>query len=115
MAPRSAVSTSGAAESVRRRLASRVRVHASDDGEHVTGSAIACVLGDLDARVALCEGGPHLAGTLAKHGLVDELFLTVAPQLLGRGTHADRRLSIISGVEFGLDDAPWARLMAVRK
>jgi riboflavin biosynthesis pyrimidine reductase len=31
----------------------------------------------------LCEGGPRLHGTLWSAGLVDELFLTIAPKLAG--------------------------------
>jgi len=34
----------------------------------------------------LCEGGPTLFGSLIHEGLVDELFLTVAPKLAGGGT-----------------------------
>jgi riboflavin biosynthesis pyrimidine reductase len=34
-------------------------------------------------RALLCEGGPHLFGSLVADGLVDELFLTVAPLLSG--------------------------------
>lgn len=37
-------------------------------------------------RSLLCEGGPHLNSTLFAEGLVDELFLTLAPQLAGGGT-----------------------------
>jgi riboflavin-specific deaminase-like protein len=33
----------------------------------------------------LCEGGPHLFGTLAAADLVDELCLTFAPKLVGSG------------------------------
>jgi riboflavin biosynthesis pyrimidine reductase len=33
----------------------------------------------------LCEGGPTLHGSLQAAGLVDELFLTVAPKLAGAG------------------------------
>lgn len=36
-------------------------------------------------RALLCEGGPSLHGELQALGLVDELFLTVAPKLAGRG------------------------------
>jgi riboflavin biosynthesis pyrimidine reductase len=90
-------------------------VHGSDDGDRVTAAAIDAVLRDIGARVALCEGGPHLAGTLVAGGLVDELYLTLAPQLLGRGENAARRLSMVAGTEFGLDDAPWARLVSVRR
>jgi riboflavin-specific deaminase-like protein len=31
----------------------------------------------------LCEGGPHLHGELLALGLIDEMFLTIAPQLAG--------------------------------
>jgi len=34
-------------------------------------------------RSVLCEGGPTLNGHLLAAGLVDELFLTLSPQLLG--------------------------------
>jgi riboflavin-specific deaminase-like protein len=34
-------------------------------------------------RALLCEGGPHLHGQLWAAGLVDDLFLTIAPRLTG--------------------------------
>jgi riboflavin biosynthesis pyrimidine reductase len=34
-------------------------------------------------KALLCEGGPTLHGALQAHGLVDELFLTIAPKLTG--------------------------------
>lgn len=36
-------------------------------------------------RALLCEGGPRLHSELWSQGLVDELFLTVAPKLTGAG------------------------------
>jgi len=36
-----------------------------------------------DVRALLCEGGPGLHGELEGGGLVDELFLTIAPKLAG--------------------------------
>jgi riboflavin-specific deaminase-like protein len=36
-----------------------------------------------EVRALLCEGGPHLHGELQAAGLVDDLFLTVAPKLAG--------------------------------
>jgi riboflavin-specific deaminase-like protein len=42
-------------------------------------------------RALLCEGGPRLHSQLWSLGLVDELFLTVAPKLTGAG------LSILEG------------------
>jgi riboflavin biosynthesis pyrimidine reductase len=47
-------------------------------------------LGDLlrslrteGVRAVICEGGPTLHGSLQAAGLVDELFLTIAPKLSG--------------------------------
>ena len=36
-------------------------------------------------RALLCEGGPRLHAELEAAGLVDELFLTIAPKLTGGG------------------------------
>lgn len=38
-----------------------------------------------DVRLLLCEGGPSLFSGLLREGLVDELFLTLAPKLAGGG------------------------------
>jgi len=46
----------------------------------------AAALADLrgrGVRALLCEGGPRLLGSLTAGGLVDELFLTLAPLLTG--------------------------------
>jgi riboflavin biosynthesis pyrimidine reductase len=40
-------------------------------------------LHDEGVRALLCEGGPTLHGALWAAGLVDELFLTIAPKLVG--------------------------------
>jgi riboflavin biosynthesis pyrimidine reductase len=37
------------------------------------------------SRVVLVEGGPHLLGVFPAAGLIDALFLTLAPQIAGRG------------------------------
>ena len=45
-------------------------------------------------RSLLCEGGPHLNSTLFANGLVDELFLTIAPTVAGPG----ETLTIVEGI-----------------
>ncbi len=47
-------------------------------------------------RSLLCEGGPALNGALLREGLVDELFLSVAPKLAG----GPDPLTIVSGPRF---------------
>jgi riboflavin biosynthesis pyrimidine reductase len=66
------------------------------------------------ARVVLCEGGPTLYGQMLSAGLIDELFLTLAPQLAGRSDH-EKRLSLVEGTAFSVASAPWARLLDLRR
>lgn len=51
--------------------------------DQVDLSAALDLLWDRGARRVLCEGGPSLNTGLLQSGLVDELFLTVAPTLVG--------------------------------
>ena len=41
---------------------------------------------EYDVRAVLCEGGPHLHSQLQAARLADELFLTIAPKLVGAGS-----------------------------
>jgi riboflavin-specific deaminase-like protein len=53
---------------------------------HMQQPTLAGLLGELRSRgirSLLCEAGPTLHGALQREGLVDELFLTVAPLLTG--------------------------------
>jgi riboflavin-specific deaminase-like protein len=45
--------------------------------------ALARLRSDYGIRSILCEGGPTLNATLLAEGLVDELFLSIAPTLVG--------------------------------
>jgi riboflavin-specific deaminase-like protein len=47
----------------------------------------------------LCEGGPHLAWQLLAAGLIDELFLTLAPLLAGGEPSGGEALRIIAGAQ----------------
>jgi 5-amino-6-(5-phosphoribosylamino)uracil reductase len=53
-------------------------------------------------RTLLCEGGPHLNSQLLAAGLVDELFLSLAPKLAGGQDQTGEALRILAGSE--LDD-----------
>jgi riboflavin-specific deaminase-like protein len=52
----------------------------------------------LGVRTLLCEGGPHLNAQLLAGGLVDELFLSLAPKLAGEDP-AGKALRIVAGAE----------------
>lgn len=47
--------------------------------------ALARLRVDHGVRAVLCEGGPRLHSQLQAGGLADELFLTIAPKLVGAG------------------------------
>ena len=59
-------------------------VHVQVLEDYSAAAALAALATDHDVRSVLCEGGPSLLGGLLAEGVVDELFLTVAP-LLGGG------------------------------
>jgi riboflavin-specific deaminase-like protein len=64
---------------------------------------LAAALGELAERFAvtrlLCEGGPHLARQLLGAGLLDELFLSVSPLLVGGEPSGGEALRILAGAE----------------
>ncbi len=62
----------------------------------------------------LVEGGPRLLGDFYAEHLLDEQFLTLAPQIAGRGAR-DHQLSLVMGKSFALADARWGRLIDVRR
>jgi riboflavin biosynthesis pyrimidine reductase len=103
-----------------RRLAGRprlphVRVTTVPGSGPVKASAVlAAVASVRRSRLVLVEGGPHfLAGFLAERR-VDELFLTLAPQIAGR-KDSDRRFGLVMGRTFAPEDPRWAALRGVRR
>jgi riboflavin biosynthesis pyrimidine reductase len=85
----------------------------SDDTTVPVGALVELIRG-TGARLALCEGGPHLFGELVRARLVDELFLTVAPQIAGRDD-AIHRLALVEGTSFGEGHGRWAGLASIRR
>jgi 5-amino-6-(5-phosphoribosylamino)uracil reductase len=57
-----------------------------DPGELTLTTVLRRLRSDDGIRTLLCEGGPTLFGGLLREGLVDELFLTLAPKLVGGGS-----------------------------
>ena len=57
---------------------------------------------------------PEPAGGLLGAGLVDELFLTIAPRIDGRSP-AMPRLALVEGFGYEIGAAPWAELGSVMR
>lgn len=66
------------------------------------------------ARRILVEGGPALLGECLAEGLIDEQFLTLAPQIAGR-KRGDGRLALTMGQLFAPSNPLWGTLTDVRR
>ena len=75
---------------------------------------LALLSDDYGVRVALTEGGPRLLAGFVSAGMLDELFLTLAPQLAGRDA-ANPRLALIEGLAFTPGAAPWSELVSLKR
>jgi riboflavin biosynthesis pyrimidine reductase len=66
--------------------ATPVEVVRAPEGRVDMVTALRHLRAEHDVRAVLCEGGPRLHSQLQAGGLADELFLTIAPKLVGAGT-----------------------------
>lgn len=66
------------------------------------------------APLILVEGGPRLLGRFVAERLLDEQFLTIAPQLVGRDDQYHRP-GLIEGQRLAPASPRWARLVSARR
>jgi riboflavin biosynthesis pyrimidine reductase len=64
--------------------------------------------------VILVEGGPQLMGGFFAEHVLDELFLTFAPQVAGRDGSAERP-GLVTGVRFAPGHPLWGTLISVKR
>lgn len=93
-----------------------VQIYSLDaNGGTITPSAILQLLHrDLGVKRLLHEGGPTLFGQFLAMGAVDELFLTLAPQIAGRKAETVRP-GLVEGYEFTPNLAPRFQLLSVKQ
>jgi riboflavin-specific deaminase-like protein len=72
-------------------------VRTERDGSVDLAAALAELRERFGVRTLLCEGGPHLNSQLLAAGIVDELFLTLAPKLAGGEARSGESLRILAG------------------
>ena len=65
-------------------------------------------------KTLLHEGGPTLFGQFLAAEAVDELFLTLSPQIAGREGDPIRP-AIVQGVEFSPDSARWFQMISAKQ
>ena len=90
-----------------------VRVMEAAGSRLAAGAILELLWREFGVRLMLHEGGPALFGGFVAEGLVDEFFLTVAPQIAGRNGEI-RRPGMIARLEFQPETAPWVNLVSVK-
>ena len=65
-------------------------------------------------RLPAHEGRPHVMGNFLAERLLDDLFLTLSPQIAGRAPE-DGRPGLVEGVVFAPKDPRWGTLADVRR
>ena len=93
-----------------------VRVAAGGNADRVSApDVLAAIHGARPAStIILVEGGPHLMADFFNAHLIDDLFLTLAPQVAGREA-AVERLSLVEGALFLPARSLWGQLLSVRR
>lgn len=114
---------SGAARLTRRVLGPQARIQTvavSPDGGIAARAALDATVaalamsGNAGQPLLLVEGGPRLLARFVAEGLLDEQFLTIAPQLVGRDNQFHRP-GLIEGQRLAPTDPRWARLVSARR
>jgi riboflavin biosynthesis pyrimidine reductase len=82
-------------------------------GDIIGPAAAVAALRARGHEAILSEGGPHALGPLLEAGLVDELFLTVSPLLVGRDERS-LRLGLVEGADLLPGGPLTAHLAGVR-
>jgi len=78
------------------------------------GAVLKILADEFGVRLLLCEGGPTIFGKFLSAGMIDELFLTCAPQIAGRQQNVSR--PSLAGEELFLPEtAPWFSLYSIKK
>ena len=75
---------------------------------------VALLHADYGVKLLLHEGGPTLFSCFLQQALLDELFLTVAPQIVGRGGTGERP-AFSGSLGLAPEQAIWGTLLSVKQ
>ena len=92
-----------------------VQVAALDSAGSLTPQEILDAISDIRmSDVILVEGGPQLIGDFFGDQRLDELFLTLAPQIAGRDDSVERP-GLVAGKIFAPENPVWSRLVGIKR
>jgi riboflavin biosynthesis pyrimidine reductase len=105
----------GAKQLLKHKVPDSLRIHTTRRraGEIPAHEILEVVGRTIAGNRILVEGGPRLLGTFYKERLLDEQFLSLAPQLSGREI-GDARMSLVMGETFAPGDPLWGKLIDAR-
>jgi riboflavin biosynthesis pyrimidine reductase len=96
-------------------LPARIQVAAAKGTDVLSArSILEAVARARRCNVILTEGGPHLIGDFFAEKCLDELFLTLAPQIAGRADALERP-GLVAGRAFAPQHALWGRLTSLKR
>jgi riboflavin biosynthesis pyrimidine reductase len=106
----------GAKQLLKQRVPDAVEIRAmrSSAGVIRARSIIDEVCRAIAGKLILVEGGPQLLGVFYAEHVIDEQFLTLAPQLAGRGID-NQRISLVMGQTFAPRHPLWGTVADVRR
>jgi riboflavin biosynthesis pyrimidine reductase len=107
------VTSTAGAERLRAAVPETTTVLALAEEETIDLRLVVDALHDRGHRRILSEAGPHTFGGLLEAGLVDELFLTSSPLLVGNAGPGSR-YSLVEGADL-VPAATHARLLSIRR
>jgi riboflavin biosynthesis pyrimidine reductase len=106
---------SGAARLSAHALPAWVQVQAVEGADRLSASAVLNAVNlARPCDIILTEGGPVLLGDFLAEGKLDELFLTLAPQVAGRDSSVERP-GFVAGTLFAPAHPLWSTLVDVRR
>jgi riboflavin biosynthesis pyrimidine reductase len=106
----------GAKQLRKQKVPDSVQIHATKrrSGAIPAAAILRAVHQAITGKQVLVEGGPRLLATFYKERLIDDQFLSLAPQLAGREI-GDSRMGLVMGKIFAPRDPRWGRLTDARQ
>jgi len=113
------ITTSAGRDELTRRGAAAlnsVEVHVlnSSSGSIAPQAILELLQSQFGVKTLLHEGGPRLFGQFLAADAIDELFLTLSPQIAGRERDGTRP-ALVQGLQFVPDSAPWFQMVSAKE